>query len=233
MKIITILGDSLSMARMENGIFFENTYAFLLQDLFDKNYLVVNKSKRANTIVTQSNTQNMYDDVLTIKNSDTFIIQLGIVDCAPRIISIWESKILKYFRPKFISNYYMKFKSKNRKFFTKYYPKTYVPLEVFKKRYNCLIETISNKTPANKIILINIADTNDKNKSKSFGFSENINKYNEVIASFVGNSKVKISLIDLYSITKKTPEFLLEDGIHINKDVHSFLSKVIYEKLTE
>jgi len=225
-KIITILGDSLSMARDDYGILYKDSYAYLLGEILGDNYLVLNKAKRANTMITQTHFQNIYDDVLTT-NSEYFIIQLGIVDCAPRIISIMEGKILKYLKPKILSDLYIKIKSRNRRFFTKYFPKTYVKPDVFVDKYDYLIRTILEKTTAKKVILVNIADTNKKNKLRSYGFDENIRKYNSFIGGLKSRYDKHIELIDLYTVTKNNPDLVIDDGIHIAQPVHKLLAEKI------
>ena len=222
-KIITILGDSLSMARDDYGILYKDTYGYLLGGILGDNYLVLNKAKRTNMIITQTHFQNIYDDVATT-NSEYFIIQLGIVDCAPRIISIMEGKVLKYFRPKTLGTLYIKIKSRNRQFFTKHFPKTYVKADVFIDRYDYLTRTILEETTAKKIILINIADTNKQNKLRSYGFDENIRKYNGFIQDLKNRYDKHIELIDLYAVTKDNPELVIDDGIHIAQPVHKLLA---------
>ena len=218
------------MARSEYGVSYKNLYSYRLNKLLGNDYFVINKAKRTNTIEIQTNIQNIYDDVLTT-DSNIFVIHLGIVDCAPRIISLMEGKILKYFRPKFLSNFYINVKSKNRRFFTKHFPKVYVKPQEFKKKYEFLINTIIQKTNNEKIILINIADTNEGNKLKSFGFDENIRKYNTVIKNLKNRYNKNIELIDFYTLTKNNPSLLLEDGIHISNEAHNILAEEISKRI--
>jgi len=86
MEIITILGDSLDMPRLNENILYKDTYAYKLDSLLGNDYLVINRSRRANTILEQANRQNINDDILS-SESEYFIIHLGIVDCAPRLFS--------------------------------------------------------------------------------------------------------------------------------------------------
>lgn len=229
MNIITILGDSLSMARIENGISYKDTYSYLLSEYIKKDYLVLNKSKRGNTITNQISIQNIYDDVITT-NSEYFIIQIGIVDCAPRIISMKEKVILRYLFSEKIQNIYIGFKSKYRRFITRNFPKTYVSLDVFKDNYIHLIEIILKQSNVKKIVVINIADTNLKNKNRSFGFENNIISYNQVISKLQKKYKSKVELIDLFSISKNK-NIILDDGIHIKPDAHIVLANEIKKVL--
>ena len=229
MNIITILGDSLSLARSENGIFFKQTYSYLLNKKFNGEYLFLNKSKRGNTITNQISKQNIYDDISTTE-SDFFITQIGIVDCAPRIISLVEKEIIRRVFSVKLQNVYIRFKSRHRNFLTKYFPKTYVSLDTFKENYIHLIEAILKQSNVKKIVVINIADTNLKNKNKSFGFENNIINYNKIIKHLSLLYPDKINIIDLYSLSNLNDDILLNDGIHISKYTHVLLANEI-EKL--
>ncbi len=221
-KIITVLGDSLSMARIEDGISIRDTYSFKLNELLGDDYYVVNKSKRGNTSVVQSSTQNVYDDIET-SESKVIIIQIGICDCSPRIISKFERLVLTYVMPKIIAKLYIKFKSNYRYFFTKYFPMTYVNLVRFENSYEKILLSACQLNGIVKVVVINIADTNSRNKSRSFKFDKNILKYNSIIANLV-KSKGNIDLFDLYAMTKDSPELLLTDGIHINLKAHEIIA---------
>ena len=222
-NIITVLGDSLSMARVEEGISIRDTYPFQLNELLGKDFYVVNRSKRGNTSVVQSSTQNLYDDIET-SESKVIIIQIGICDCSPRIISKYERVVLKYVLPKTIARIYIKVKSKYRYFFTKYLPMTYVSRALFEQCYEKILSSSLKLDGIVKVIVINIADTNLKNKNRSFNFAKNILKYNSIILKLV-ESKNNIYLYDLHTKTKDRPELLLSDGIHIGSNSHEIISK--------
>lgn len=222
-KIITVLGDSLSMVRIENGISIQKTYAYQLNKLLGDDFYLINKSKRGNTSVTQSLTQNLYDDIETTE-SKIIIIQIGICDCSPRIISRLERLVLNYFLPKIISKVYIKFKSKYRYFFTKYFSMTYVNPVRFENSFKKILSSALHLNGIFKVIVINIADTNITNKNRSFGFKKNILEYNKIILNLV-NKNSKIALIDLFTLTKDNPELLLPDGIHITVEAHGLIAK--------
>lgn len=229
MNIITTLGDSLSLARSEDKIYFKDTYSYLLNKSLRGKYLVLNKSKRGNTTHIQTDFQNLYDDVYTTESS-YFVIQLGIVDCAPRIISKYEKEILRRFFSKKIQNLYIKIKSSKRRFLTKYFPNTYVSISAFEKKYEYLLTKICEQPGVNKVILINIADTNPENKRRSFNFEKNINNYNKIINSFSVKFTNNVKIFDLFSLSKIKKKVLLDDGIHISKETHITIAQEL-EKL--
>ena len=221
-KIITVLGDSLSMVRIENGISIKKTYAYQLNKILGDNFYVINKSKRGNTSVVQSSTQNLYDDIET-SESKFIIVQIGICDCSPRIISRLERLVLNYILPKPIAQVFIKIKSNNRYFFTKYFPMSYVNSVRFENSYKKLLSSAFQLNGIVKVFVINIADTNSSNKNRSFGFNKNILEYNRIISNLV-ESESNIDLIDLYTLTKDNPDLLLNDGIHIDIKAHEIIA---------
>ena len=230
MEIITILGDSLDMPRLNESILYKDTYAYKLNNMLGSDYLVINRSRRANTILEQANRQNINDDILS-SESEYFIIHLGIVDCAPRLFSKKENKILSYIKPGRIARYIVKVKSHYRYFFTKNFPKVYVSLTHFKEKYNFIVDLIINKTPCKKIFIVNIAKTNKKNEKRSYNFNSNICDYNNIIYDIYEKYENYIELIDFYKMTEENPNLLLDEGIHITKKAHSILSNILYKKI--
>ena len=227
-KFITILGDSLAMPRIENGIFYTNTYGYLLQKLLGNNYLIHNRSKRGNTTLEQCNYQYIYDDIEVIKN-DIIIIHLGICDCSPRIIRKNEKFILN-FLPITLRNYYIKFKSKHRRILTKFFPYTYVNKKDFQNYLITLINSSLLVNPKTKFIFINIANTSVQNDKRSFNFRKYINTYNNILndLSNIYNSDI----INFHKMTVDNSNYLLEDGIHITKEAHSILANKLYNIIT-
>ena len=112
--------------------------------------------------------------------------------------------------------------SKNRRFFTKYFPKQYVTINNYEKYYDYLLKVITDLR--SKPILINIAKTSINNENRSYGFDQHIRFYNEVITKLA--NKYTCPLIDLYSYSIKN-DILLSDGIHYNK----YGSKIVAQKI--
>jgi lysophospholipase L1-like esterase len=237
MENITIIGDSLSMVYAKYGLSYKNTYPYLLQTLLDPcKYHVISRSRRRNHVLTQSLRDNLDDDIL-YNDSQYIIIHLGIVDCAPRTFSLLEDRILYVLMQapvlKWLANFVTKFKSKHRRFFTKNFPQVYVTKPDFKEKYELILNEIKSKVHPKKVFLLNIADTNDENKRRSYNFEKNILEYNEVIADLARKNAGFCELIDVFGLTKSKKEFLLDDGIHLGKEAHEALAKILYEKIKE
>ena len=208
---VSILGDSLSMPRPSEGIVYESTYPFLLAE---NGYEVICKSKRANDTKIQSVKQNILDDVLFL-NPEIVIIHLGIVDCAPRLFKRREIRLLNLL-PIRVRTIVINFFSKYRYVITKTRKITYVNNVDYRRNLSKIIKDIQSEN--RKIILIKILDTNSSNLLRSFGFSENIKKYNEII------DDIAIAL-DLDTLDPNLcNDGLLSDGIHINKKMHEYIA---------
>jgi lysophospholipase L1-like esterase len=236
-KIITIVGDSLSMVRSEGKILhsYQDTYPFLLQEsLWSNNYLVVLRSRIRNNVLTESLRENLEEDVL-FNNLKYVILHLGIVDCAPRLFSLMQERILYIFSQipilKYLSKLAWAFQSRYRRFFTKYFPKTYVSEEKFSERLGFIISEIKNKAKPEKVFIVNIADTSDSNKLKSFNFEKNIINYNKIIKNLVKENGDFCELIDFFTLTTEHKHFILSDGIHLSKDGHLALAQNFLKKL--
>lgn len=225
-KIISILGDSLAMPRIEDGINFSRTYEYLLSIKTTENFVILNKSKRGNTIKNQTIQQYIYDDIQVLK-PNYIICQIGICDCAPRIISPKERFLLNYISPLWFKQFYLKIKSKHRLFFTKYFPVVNVKFSDFVLMYSLLVREIFKVESVKKLFIINICDTNQRNKLRSYGFESNIIRYNSFLKTLVSNNVI---LIDMFEASKLDHDLLLEDGIHISLKGHEFISdKISYE----
>ncbi|MBP2201423.1 lysophospholipase L1-like esterase [Methanococcus voltae] len=228
MKIITILGDSISMVRPNEGISLRELYSYKLQENLGSEYYVVNNAIRGSYAKVQLN--NMEDTVLC-NNSEVVIIFFGIVDCFPRLFSRTEKLImagLSKFKLDCINKAIIHIKSKNRYFFTKSQKKVYTRVYDFDKIYSDIILKIE-KTGCKQIILVNIPSTNEKTKKRNYGVDENIREYNLIISKQLENKK--IDLVDLYTITENNPNIILEDGHHISKEGHKILSEILSEKI--
>ena len=211
---VIIIGDSLAMPR--EGVPYESTYSGVLSKNMP-DLEVINRAKRGNDAKKQSGIQSLFDDFEVFLPS-VVIMQLGIVDCAPRVFGKKAGYIVSLL-PNFIRSKLIAFFSEHRLFFTKHFPKTYVSKEQFKLGIERLLEMFSRQNT--QVICISIAATTDSNNQKSFSFDKNISAYNAVQKELC--EKYGFEYLDFYSVSKFT-DYLLEDGIHINIKGHDYLA---------
>jgi lysophospholipase L1-like esterase len=221
---VVIIGDSLSMPRPDESLFYEETYPYLLKQDLGNSFEVINRGKRANTIKHQSEDQNIFDDIIFFYPKYV-VIQLGIVDCAPRLFSRRFGKyVIGNIKPEMLKKFIIQQFSNRRLFFTKHFPRQYVPFSEFMYWYDYLLKIV--KEFGSIPITVNIAQTTIENNKRSYGFSQHINKYNRAIEEL--SSQYSALLIDAYKISE-TNNILLPDGIHLNK----FGSKIVALKIAE
>jgi len=209
---VVILSDSLSMPRPDESLLYEETYPYLLQQEMENCFEIINRGKRANTIQEQITDQYVYDDIMFFYPKYV-VIQLGIVDCAPRLFSRRFGKyVIGNIKPLFLREFVIGQFSKRRIFFTKHFPRQYVPLSKFSYGYDYLLNMVKEfgSTP----IVVNIARTSPENDCRSYGFIQHIKNYNEAIEKTA--QRHNALLIDMYKISESNA-VLLDDGIHYNK----------------
>lgn len=227
-KRIVIIGDSLSQIRFLENIQLENIYQYFLQNSLNNTY-VVNYGVPSNTSRICSSTSAINNHILAT-NANFYIIQLGIVDCAPRIFNKYEKKIFEFltFFP-FVGKIVQKFVSylgKKRKFLTKVRKNVMVEIDEFEKNLKKIIDNINKTSNCEKVFFINIAYPSLTVQNEYTNILDNIDKYNEIFNKLKKDYE-NIYIIDLYEFTKSNQDALLADGMHINEVGHSFIAKEI------
>lgn len=220
-KKLVILGDSLSMPRINDGVLYEDSYPSILANSID--FEVINRSRRANDTNEQLKLQNSFDDVTSIK-PDIVVLHLGIVDCSPRLFSRLGNKVIN--KLKYINKYIIKIMSKNRFFFTKLFKKVYVNIDKYKSNMEQIIDFLKENN-VEHIFIINICSTNKENSLRSFNFEKNIEDYNNVIDEVA--KKTRVTIIDMRKYTPE--EILIQDGIHLNKNGNKIIADSIIKRI--
>jgi len=230
MKVCTLLGDSLAMVRPLDGINYRETYCYKLSILLGGEFHVVSNARRANDLVRQAYPGYMEEEVLH-HESDYVVVHLGIVDCSPRLFTRREQKILALAVPAALRKAIIRHKSRHRYFYTRRFPKRYVQPGRFQKEFEVLLNGIFKAKTTAKVLILNIADTNDVNKRRSFGFHESITRYNAILAEFASRDSERVRLIDMYARTVEDPALLLPDGIHITPACHTLIAQLIHQEI--
>ena len=224
MTRIVILGNSLSMPRPKDGIKYSDIYAY---KLIKSGFEVINRSRRINDIEIQSLEQNIVDDVDDL-SPDYLVVHLGIVDCAPRLFSKGNRRILGLL-PDFIVNKIITTLSRYRSTITKIRKITFVDVDLFEVLLRLMIVRIKKNNPNINIFILKILQTNKRNIGRSHNFDINIQKYNDVIEKVSREFRLSTKVID--------PNFfydgLLKDGIHINKGMHKYISDQVLQSISK
>jgi len=171
-------------------------------------------------------------------NARYVILQLGIVDCAPRLLTTLERAVGYLARKsKFsnsIFNYYIRWKSKHRMFFTKWFPMTRVKIKSYEYNMKKIIENFSENNNVENFFVINIAYPGDGLINKSFGIVQNIENYNSVLNTISLTSGGKVKVIDLYSKTRANKSLVtVDDGHHIKTEAHCWIAESILHSISD
>lgn len=224
---LSIITDSLSLGRidydknnMENyTIFHYETWPNLLK--FDNVYVNAERKRISEFLISK---ECQYECIDLI-NPDVIIVQIGVVDCAPRIFSKRENQIINNpLFPKFIRDRLIKYRSKNRAKLIKNQPlkRVYVKGDSFAFNLNQFI----NQNQKTKIILIPIL-YDAKNLDTTF--TKNCVIYNNLIYDLCKTS-INCFTLDVDSMTEDSTYFC-KDGYHLSKKGHQEISNRLHKTI--
>ncbi|MHA1844480.1 MAG: SGNH/GDSL hydrolase family protein, partial [Promethearchaeota archaeon] len=163
---------------------------------------------------------------------DIVILNLGISDCLPRLLTKEEMVMINLKMVQFKNNKFLWYYSKLRYYFLKF-KKNNIEIKSFKYNYEKIVGEIINfgSVP----ILINIPkpqNTTLKSKiSNSLAFHDlkDIISYNKVISEIA--EKYNIALIDLYSITENEGDLLIPNNLYLSRLGHQRLALLLIDEL--
>ncbi|EOC7459387.1 hypothetical protein GU260_14335 [Vibrio cholerae] len=237
MKNLFILGDSISCPRPWEGVGGFDTYAYILQSKLN-NKIYVQNLAYSDRCTSDYLTESFIKTYITSSNASYMVIQLGIVDCAPRLLTTFERGIGFLARRSkvtgFLFNKYVRWKSKNRLFFTKWFPLTRVKPVDYENNVKKIIEVASKNNPLERIFIINVAYPGEFLTLRSYGIHSNVLKYNEILFKISQEYPGVVRIIDLYSATSSNLSWITrDDGHHITPEAHIWLASEIYAQLNQ
>lgn len=180
LKVLCI-GDSLALPGHGNQ--FEDTWFYKLQEHFSS-YVFASYFKRATTmlvLVTEGGGDTKFprgSDCLEFHQPDIIVIQLGIVDCAPRYLK--KSSIIS----KIIERFPAKLKTFSYFFIKKITKRSTKKADLTPEQFHHYLEAYLNRCKNNnvkKVILIKICSPDENVKQKSPDLIHAIEAYNKII----------------------------------------------------
>ena len=120
----------------------------------------------------------------------------------------------------------MSFVRRHRWFLTRYVfrGRVYVRPERFQENLSKLQEIVREYVSHCYFIALSISPTTSEIDGRSYGFNDNVARYNTILQNLFGDGYV-----DLDSLLGGDPEtYLISDGIHLTKDAHSKISEYLY-----
>jgi lysophospholipase L1-like esterase len=214
-RLILLATDSLAMPRVK--VDYKNTWPYLLQKYFINDDFI-DKSKRASTserLVNEGGGDRGVArgaDLLENYNPDLVIIQIGITDCAPRIISkkSFLNKFLKLLPLKFR----IKFIKKLKYFIGRSVKRTDVSIHEFEKYFNNYI--LRAQSSNTKLYIILIARPKRSLVVKNPKIADTISNYNNVLINFSKKYR-NVAIIDPTPNSVNCLDDIFIDDFHFNE----------------
>lgn len=223
MQYLLFVTDSTGDANYAYGLKIEDTYAYKLEmslrpDVYVKSFVIT-----GNTITAGNNQVSTWFDLLGNLKIDTAIVQLGIVDCAIRVVPIFIYHLIPYIP--LIHNIIYKFIHQNRPFLQKIGLKFhFTSIRTYKKRLNELIGRLQER--CSNVIVIGIAPGRKDVYEHSPGLAQSIKTYNDCISEITTSKHAYF--IDL-AFMEDNPEKYLTPELHLLKDGHEYIfNKILY-----
>lgn len=238
--VVRVYGDSLGMPRATTGIRFYDTYSELvckwLRSYMNKSVYLYNRSKGAVGI------KDLFGDFCS--DSEYFgklahgilIIQLGIVDCAPRLLPVWVKK-------RILTRLPVRLNRKIRTSLRDHRPTLQMIgisgritqkddfLQLYKKWL------VKGSEDFSMVLAVNILPTTVSMEKHSPGLSERIRSYNELIKEAIDTTQIQnVALIDIHGHVMAKPEdielyVMREDGHHLTIEGHKAIANLITAEL--
>ncbi len=230
-KIFSVLGDSIAMVRPDDGLFERDLYSCKLQQKLGPDYYVVNKAKVGNHAAwTVSEDSIVYH--VRGANAQFFSIQIGVVDCAPRMFTEEErrhlAKLVNYPLLGNLIKARIRRQSLRRYEITQNRQIVLTPPDEFESHYRVLIANIRKYNPVQAIYILNIGYPGAYFSARNYGIEGNIKMFNDILQKIVNDNSDLLRLVDVYCFTKDHPKYTLADGHHFGSEVHTFIAEEIY-----
>lgn len=213
--VILIVGDSTALPREE--VSYIDTWPHLLKKKLSE-YDIENISKWGET--TNSLTGR---EKLEWYKPKIVILQLGICDCAPRLMTKIEKKIL-YYLPSKISKLYISIIKKIRPRSTK---RACVDSDDYMRNIYNYINRAKTEG-VKKIYILGILNSGKKYRKNNPNIQKSIDIYNKILIDLVDENDI-CDFIKMDLSEDEVDKITIEDGFHYNIDGH----KYIYSQLSE
>lgn len=232
--VITVVADSLAMPRREEGgsVLFSQTWPVQLQTMSLSHTVkpihIAMHAQRArdSRSLNKSGTRS---DALKFVDSELVVLQIGIVDCAPRIISEHEKRNLnRFYVPKAYRDRIIENRKAHRHLESPEHAldKVYVKPEAFRKNVE-QFRDYSRACGNRKMLVIPIlGDTKTLEKNHP-GYKSNIVRYNDILSSLQDDFLNLISMED----NLDNAEFYVRDAYHLSSLGHQKIAEAIFQEI--
>jgi len=208
-KRILVFTDSLGLPRsVPEHCAYEDTWCFKLKRDFNVHQVSIGGA-------TSSDILRQCPYHIEFK-PDVVIVQIGIVDCAPRFLTKFELELIKKLPDKINSKLIRALNNSKVRNFRKI---TYVRTDLFARNIRKL-QTFFKGTP---VIFINILPASDSYEKILPGIKSRVEQYNEIL---INEAKYICETYDLHN------KGVMSDYVHLNAFGHDMIYHKIFNFLT-
>jgi acyl-CoA thioesterase-1 len=225
---VIFVGDSLMNPRYPIGLRPEDTYSYSLEMFWRKYY----STAYARTLLLPGRRLKefsgaFYDYFLPNEGGakvDVSVIHLGIIDCAPRVLSPMMYFVIERL-PKFLQKRIQSFLHNNRPRLQKAgWSFRFTSPKEFEDYYSRILRSLA--TQSLRVYAITIVPGRESVYLHSPGLKESIILYNEIIRKLASEFE-NVKLIDVFKEFQSKPDLYLTDDLHITKDGHSYIYQCV------
>jgi hypothetical protein len=238
---LVVFGDSLSLPRAEEAIRPEDTWPFLLvQEL-------ARSGRRASVYHRGSGGQTIEDVEAEWKRARAYVvpfaesfclIQVGIVDCAPRVVPQALGRLLERMparvRDRIVRWFHDHREGLNR-FFTRLlgHPLQRTSLATFGRVYRRLLLDLGPRFKS--VIAIGIAPADEAYERKSAGIKVAVSSYNTALREAATGGPSNVAVLDVEALFGSAPEAAgfvnPSDHHHISREGHALIARELARRV--
>ena len=232
---VAVLADSLALPRSpEMGyVRYEDTYPVLLnirlRALFrDQDILLIERGQRARTI---GKVLDDWQEIVDWRLPQFVVVQVGVVDCAPRVFTPSQRSWIERAVPARIRNRILSLIKRYRQnIISQAAPKVYTPIADFAAGITEVIARARN-AGVSRLFFVNILTPSADFERRSPGFTDNVRAYNAILVDRAVGSDVE--LIDFDELVAKHGgvDALSVDGMHPNAKGHLILANTLMDRI--
>lgn len=218
-KKILFLGDSLGLPRHDQTVIDTQTWGYLTQKKFKHSdidfFYQFNGGASSKTLLSMRR-----GGYVGGYHPDIVILQVGIVDCASRVLG---EKVVKFISSiPIVSTMIRRFINKYHKQLLTLRDKTYVTKKEFKK----YLAAIKDEFGSAYFIVVPIAPPTKEYLKLMPRIERNVREYNEILQSIFSDSFLKNAYNDF-----SAEELMTSDHHHLSIKGHQVLSQAVIKKL--
>jgi len=236
---VVALADSLALPRSEGGerVAWEETWPSELQRLLGEvrpGAQVVNCGRRARTVDSLL-AEDFFEHVVLTEPSDV-VVQVGIVDCAPRVLSRRDQRVLNSrLVPERLRRWVIERRRRARRALVARDPlrKVYTPPREFAEQFSEFLKRTAELETSPRLIVVPILGRREVLDAKSPGFSKNIDTYNEALQACCQRSEAVWLGVDSIEGGIPVETAFCYDGYHLTKEGNGNLARILAQTLLD